>query len=154
MSELAAAFRARSDFRESGEDTFTLEGLDFDGEVVIAEGTATLEQELPTLDATVIGETVAPVVEDGWLETFERRVGDVTGVTADDIGEPTVRREHETVHVRIDVGGAEDPPAAARHAATYVEGTWVEGIIPGYDYEARVQAIRERAMSTGEEGAT
>lgn len=151
--ELAGEFRAQPDFREQREGGFELLELDFEGRVTLESDSALLHQELPTIDAAVIGDAVAPVVADGWFETFERRVGDVTTAISGPVGEPRVEKDDGTVHVRIEIGsqGGRSLAKTVRHAANYVEGTWVEGIIPGYEYESRVQAIRERAMSTGEE---
>ncbi len=151
--ELAAGFRSRPDFREQDSGRFGVGGVDFQAQVTIEEDTVVLVQGLPTLDATVEGEAVAPVVESGWEETFERRVQDVTGVIGDLAAGPTVTRDGETIHVRMEL---EDDgvilPEAVRHAVDFVESTWVEGIIPGYDYDERVKRIRNRAMQTGESG--
>lgn len=152
---LAGAFREQPGFHERGEGVFEFEALDFEGRVTLDGDTVHLHLELPTIDTAVIGETVAPVVAEGWFKTFERRVGDVSTAISGPVGEPRVEEGDGTVHVRIEIGGnshgGSNLAETARHAANYVESTWVEGIIPGYDYESRVQAIRDRAMSTGEE---
>ncbi|MFW6384495.1 MAG: DUF5813 family protein [Halodesulfurarchaeum sp.] len=145
-----AAFRSAPGYEERSPDTFELRGLDFEGRVIVRDGTPILQQELPTLDGAVVGETVAAVVEEGWLETFRRRVTDVTGATGHEIGDPAVEQQGQTVEVRIPIKAGAKGPEAARHAATFVEATWVEGIVPGYEYEPRVQAIRDRAHSTGD----
>jgi len=152
---LTSAFREQPAFREKRDGVFSLDGLDFDGQVTVDGDAAHLHLELPTIDTAVVGETVASVVAEGWFETFERRVEDVSTAIKGPVGEPRVESEDGTVHVRIDIEGesigGSNLAETTRHAANYVEGTWVEGIIPGYDYVSRVQAIRERAMSTGEE---
>lgn len=148
--DLRAAFRAAPGYEERIDGVFELRELDFEGEVTVAEGTVSLEQELPTLDGAVVGETVAAVVEEGWLDTFRRRVADVTSATSHAIGDPSVDVVDETVRVRTPIRDGTDSPEAARHAATYVESRWVEGIVPGYEYVPRVQAIRDRAHSTGQ----
>ena len=151
MSEdLREAFRTAPGFEEHSESDFELRNLDFDGAVTVVDGSITLEQELPTLDGAVLGETVAAVVEEGWLDTFRRRVADVTDATDHQIGEPTVDVVDETVRVRTPIRDWIDSPEAARHAANYVEARWIEGIVPGYEYVPRVQAIRDRAHSTGQ----
>ncbi|MFB6086429.1 MAG: DUF5813 family protein [Halodesulfurarchaeum sp.] len=153
MSEgLAAAFRDRPGFHAEKSDIFGVEALEFEARVTVGKGTVTLVQELPTLDATVVGETVAPVVEDGWEETLERRVMDVTGVV-DPVSGPSVKRRDGTIRVEMELEDGGKPVAeAVRHAADFVESTWVEGIIPGYDYDERVKRIRNRAMETAESG--
>ncbi|MFP4530969.1 MAG: DUF5813 family protein [Halodesulfurarchaeum sp.] len=155
MSEpLAAPFRDRPDFHETDPGVFAVDALEFEARVTVEGETATLVQELPTLDGTVVGETVAPVVAAGWEETFERRVADVTGVV-DPVAGPTVETDGETVRVTMELADGGKPVAeAVRHAVDFVESTWVEGIIPGYDYDERVRRIRNRAMETGENGAS
>ncbi|MDZ7849804.1 MAG: DUF5813 family protein [Halodesulfurarchaeum sp.] len=153
MSETrSAAFRARADFHETESGVFEVDALDFAAEVTVGEDTVTLVHQLPTLDATVVGEPVAPVVEEGWEETFERRVADVTGVV-DPVSGPTVETDGKTVRVTMDIDDRGKPvPEAVRHAVDFIESTWVEGIIPGYEYDEQVQKIRNRAMETGENG--
>lgn len=149
-TDLAAAFRSRPEFRAREDGDLDVEGTDFEARIVLGEK-AVLLQELPTLDATVVGETVADVVEDGWEETFRRRVGDVGRVIGAASADPEITREGDLLRVEIPL--PTDPaaaPEAAIAAANYVEGTWVEGIIPGYEYGKRVQAIRNRARETGD----
>ena len=149
---IAAAFRVAPDYQERDEGVFDVDRLDFDAELRVGENTATLVQELPTLDATVVSETVAPVVAEGWQETFERRVEDVTNLVSALTADPEVWTEAERLRVRMTVADTpENLPEAVRNAANYVEATWVEGIIPGYEYEPRVQAIRDRASETANE---
>lgn len=151
---LAADFRARPDFHEQESRVFAVDALDFEAAVTVGEETVSLVQQLPTLEATVVGEPVAPVVEEGWEETFERRVEDVTGVV-DPVSGPQVETDGETVRVEMELGDGEKPVAeAVRHAVDFVESTWVEGIIPGYDYDEQVERIRNRAMETGENGTS
>ncbi|MDY6818354.1 MAG: DUF5813 family protein [Halobacteriales archaeon] len=114
--------------------------------------------EVPTLNAAVADEEVAPVVQEGWLETFELRLEDVTGVTKTDPDAPTVVTDTSTgtVTVRttfetaIPGRGVEDTKAVIN----YVEGTYMEGIIPGYEYDEPVKGLldraRERSGSTAE----
>jgi len=125
----------------------------FDARVSVEDGALRVENQVPTLDAVVAGETVAPVVEDGWFETFERRVEDVGGVTkADDVAVIGVDRSDETITVESELQAT--PGTAGGDAlavVNYVEGTWVEGIIPGYDYVDSVEAVRARARQTAQE---
>ena len=152
MSETNAdAVRKHPKFVESTDGVFDLEGLEFEGWVRVSNGELALVQEVPTLNATVEGETVAPVVEDGWFETFERRLEDAGNVTDGDVSDPVVTRQGETVRVETRI--REEPQRAADEAvavANYVEGTWIEGIIPGYEYDERVSAIRDRARENAQ----
>jgi len=113
---------------------------------------------LPTLDAAVADEVVAAPVENGWFETLERRrLEDVFTVartsTHDD---PIIERDADEVRVRLeytawDAGeGADD----AKALIEYVEGTFAQGIIPGYDYRGGEAAtLLENAQSRGQQAA-
>lgn len=102
---------------------------------------------LPTLDAVVVGETVAPVVEDGWFETLERRLADADGVTqAADLDAPALERRGDVVLVEVGFSARASIAAAeAKAVVDYVEGTYMQGVIPGYEYDDPVAAVRERA---------
>ena len=106
----------------------------------------------PSLSAAVDGD-VADVVEEGWLETFERRVGDVGGaMRGDDTPDPTVRVTDEELVVEasftdLDKRRGVDDAAAI---VNYAEGTYVQGLIPGYDYVDPVAGLIDRARRTGE----
>ncbi|NIU71041.1 MAG: hypothetical protein GWN73_39015 [Actinobacteria bacterium] len=108
-----------------------------------------LEMALPTLDSVVADETVAPVVEDGWFETFERRLEDVGGALRADPGEPAVERDDRAGTVTVEATfEAARPDHGAEDAAAlvgYVEGTYLEGVIPGYTYREPVAGLLERA---------
>mgnify|MGYP006294282923 CR=1 FL=1 len=84
--------------------------------------------------------------------TFERRIEDVSGVVEAPMDEPAVQRDGDVIRIetRIAVGDHAKPDEILA-AANYIEGTWVEGIIPGYDYDDRVQAIRNRARQQARE---
>ena len=66
-----------------------------------------------------------------------------------------VERDGENVYVTYGFEW-DDPSRAADIAKTlieYVEGTYVEGVIPGYEYESPVADLLDRA-SQGEGGGT
>ncbi|AKH98413.1 DUF5813 family protein [Halanaeroarchaeum sulfurireducens] len=142
--ERALAAHPRFEERDSG---FVPSETIFDAIVRVDDGVVRVENEVPTLDAAVENETVAPVVEDGWFETFERRVADVDGVTnADRVEVTAVDSADETITVVTEL--APSPGTAGEDAVavvSYVEGTWMQGVIPGYDYVDRVQRVRDRA---------
>lgn len=110
---------------------------------------------VPTLDAVVAGETVAEVVEDGWYETFERRMEDAFDVARSD-GEPSAVERDATAEAVVvdlifetrDLGRAVEDAAAL---VEYVEGTYVQGVIPGYDYRDPVAGLLDRARRAAEE---
>ncbi|MFB6112563.1 MAG: DUF5813 family protein [Halodesulfurarchaeum sp.] len=153
MSEsYLAAFRRQSRFRDeepmTDEDgaVYNIEGLHFEGWTRVRPDGVVLVSSLPTLDATVTGETVAEVVQEGWFETLGRRLEDAPSVIDRDVGEPMVTREGTRVRVETPISSDPDhAPDDVIAIANYVEGTWVQGIIPGYEYNEQVRSIRERA---------
>jgi hypothetical protein len=144
------AFRGHSGFRSTEDDAvFELEGVDFEAWIRIDTQSVLLISSVPTLNATVTGDPVAPVVEEGWFETLERRLEDAPSVTDGDVGEPMVTREETTIRVETPLrSGPIDAPADAIAVANYVEGTWIQGIIPGYEYDDRVAGIRDRGRTS------
>ena len=108
-----------------------------------------LEMALPTLDSVVADETVAAVVRDGWFETLERRLEDAGGALRADPEAPTVERDQRGGTVRVTAAfAAGRPDHGAEDAAAlvgYVEGTYLEGVIPGYTYREPVAGLLERA---------
>jgi len=109
---------------------------------------------VPTIDAVVAGETVAPVVQEGWYETFERRLEDVGGVTRGEPTEPTVAldeaAEEVVVETTVEAGYPGRAAGDVKAIVDYVEGTFVEGLIPGYTYREPAAGLLERAKSAGE----
>ncbi|MFW6265262.1 MAG: DUF5813 family protein [Halanaeroarchaeum sp.] len=147
------ALSAHPRFEETGSQ-FVPTQTTFDARVRVTDGTVRIENDLPTLNAVVENETVAPVVEDGWFETFERRVTDAEGVTrTDDVDVRAVEREAATVTVVTEI---EPSPGTAGEdvvaIVSFVEGTWMEGIIPGYEYVPKVQRVRDRARRNAQSG--
>ncbi|MFA9518199.1 DUF5813 family protein [Halopenitus sp. H-Gu1] len=109
---------------------------------------------VPMLDA-VTDNHVADVVEDGWFDTFKRRVADVSGITrrSRELG-PTVRREGNEIVVTTSLTDV-NPERGIKDAKAFidfVEGTYVQGIIPGYDYVDPVAGILSRARRQGTAG--
>jgi hypothetical protein len=155
MSELPGrvrrAFTDHTAFEQVDEATFESTTTTFDGIVEADEVDGhirfAVEVRIPLLNS-VTEDEVAAVVEDGWYETFELRVEDIGGVfrTERDL-EPTVTRQGETITVEAsfeDINerrGVDDAGAVI----DYVEGTFVQGIIPGYEYTEPVASIIDRA---------
>lgn len=117
---------------------------------------------VPTIDGVTDG-GVAGIVADGWYDTFRRRIEDVGGLTRGDHDlSPTVTRaegggggdgdsngDGGTVTVEfafddIDPGRGLDDAAALTN---FVEGTYVQGVIPGYEYTEPVTDLLSRAQS-------
>lgn len=128
----------------------------FDSRVTATEAEAgsdtqyTLTVRAPSLDSAV-EEDVGPSLLDGWFETFERRLADAPMAVRDPV-------ELDTHSVNPDDGdavvelsfqfgneNANRAPDVAKAMAEYVEGTYVEGIVPGYTYRPPVSDILDRA---------
>ena len=150
------AFVDHSGFEAGPAGDYISTATPFDARVTVepADGGAVgfdVEVRVPTLSAVVEGD-VAEVVEEGWTETFERRVGDAAGVTRADHGvEPTVSRVREELVVTVDYTDINERRGVDDAAAlvTFVEGTYVQGIIPGYDYTEPVSSIMSSAREMG-----
>ncbi|QLG50392.1 DUF5813 family protein [Natrinema halophilum] len=144
---------------------FTRTGGDYDLTTTVFETTVTADDAegkrdgrfsvtvvLPSLDAAVADEIVAGVVEDGWFETLERRLQDVFGVAQTSThAEPAVERDDDEVRVRLEytawdaAEGVED----AKALIEFVEGTYAQGIIPGYEYRGPAATLLENAQNRG-----
>lgn len=111
---------------------------------------------LPTLDAAVAGETVASVVEDGWFETLERRLEDTFTVAQTSTHEdPVVDRGADAVTVRLEyvAWDAAEGVDDAKALIEFVEGTFAQGIIPGYEYQGAAATLLENAQNRGQQAA-
>lgn len=156
-SRIARAFGRNEGFEPDGETTYGVTTTPFEAVVRVEPGdppTYEVTVRVPTLSAVVEGE-VAPVVEDGWLETFERRMADAhMPLSGTDDLDPAVDADGEEVVVTATVAdrdprrGVED----VRALVDYVEGTYMEGVIPGYDYAEPVASMRERAYQEYDDG--
>ena len=138
---------------ERRDGAFAATSTPFDATVDLADAEGAvryeLEMALPTLDRVVADETVAPVVEDGWFETFERRLEDVGGALRAEPDAVAVERDERDRTVTVTAAfEATRPDHGAEDAAAlvgYVEGTYLEGVIPGYTYREPVAGLLERA---------
>ena len=150
-SRLIRAFRNHSAFERTADDQFISTTTTFEGTVDVTETEPqfvfTVESKVPLLQA-VTEEEVAEVVENGWFETFELRVRDIGGIFRIDRElSPTVTRSAETAAVEVTLEDS-NPRRGIDDAAAvidYVEGTFVQGVIPGYTYTDPVAGILERA---------
>ncbi|SHG76643.1 DUF5813 family protein [Halobaculum gomorrense] len=111
---------------------------------------------VPTLSA-VAAEEVADVVEDGWLDTFERRIaiiGDVTAAGHD--LDPAVERRGDEVTVTESLRDVNERRGLNDAVAVvdFVEGTYVQGVIPGYEYGEPVTGLIGRARAAGGDEGT
>ncbi len=160
MSDVPArvnrAFRDHSSFEQVADSRYESVATPFEGLVDVAgadDGQIAfgVTVRVPMLDE-VTEDTVADVVEEGWYETFERRIEDIGGVTKVDRDlDPTVTADGRDAVVEVrftdlnERRGVDDASALI----DYVEGTYVQGIIPGYDYTEPVTSILNHARKTG-----
>jgi hypothetical protein len=146
-------------------DGFVLETTAFEGTVSLADGAPTASAEgahryvvtvaVPTLSAAT-ADRISDVIATDWFETFQRRLADAPTATraALELAALRVEREDSTVAVTFEFDWS-DPAGAAAIAKTlveYVEGTYVEGIVPGYDYEPPVSDLIASASQSGDSG--
>ena len=156
MSELPGrvrrTFASHSSFEPRDEGTFEAVTTPFEGTVEADAGDdgrieVSIRVTVPLLNA-VTEDEVAPVVEDGWCETFELRVRDIGGIfrTERDL-EPTVTREPDSVVVETGFTDINENRVVDDAGAVidFVEGTFVQGIIPGYEYPEPVTSIISQA---------
>jgi hypothetical protein len=160
MSELPGrvrrAFADHDAFESAGPAAFASTTTPFDARVTVegvTDGRVAFRVELrvPTLSAAVDGH-VASVVEEGWRETFELRVADADGVTRGDHGlTPSVERVGEELVATATYEDVDERRGVEDAAAlvTFVEGTYVQGIIPGYDYTDPVASLLSSARDAG-----
>ncbi|MFC6716861.1 DUF5813 family protein [Natrialbaceae archaeon GCM10025810] len=156
---------ARVDLDETASDDrvgFDLETTVFDAAITADEaegkrdGRFRVTVFLPALGAAVADDSVAQVVEDDWFETLERRLQDIFSVahtsTHDD---PVLERDDDEVRVILEYAAwdAEEGVEDAKALIEYVEGTYAQGIIPGYEYVGEAATLLENAQSRGQEAA-
>ncbi|WP_049937116.1 DUF5813 family protein [Haloplanus natans] len=152
----ARAFRDHGGFERAGDCRFESTTTTFDAVVDAVDSEGRIDYavrvRVPSLSAAVDGD-VAAVVEEGWLETFELRVGDVDGVVRGDHDfDPAVDLTAGEVVVEFGFTDIDERRGVDDAAAiiNYVEGTYVQGIIPGYDYVEPVDGLVDRARQAGE----
>lgn len=167
MSETELPGRVRRAFADHGSfepadeaGAWTSETTAFDGEVraePAADGRVrfAVTVRVPTLSAATADE-VADVVEEGWTETFELRVVDVGGVTrADREFDPTVAVGDDEITVEFELTDVNERRGVDDAGALidFVEGTYVQGVIPGYEYVDPVAGLLSAARQQGNDGA-
>ena len=155
---VATAFDQHEAYERSG-DRFALATVAFDGEVtVVGDGERTrylVTVHAPTIQAAT-ADHVGDAVVRGWLETLERRLAEAPKATRASVALVEFDVEELGDEVRVEYTFEwGDPGRAAEIAKTfveYVEGTYVEGIVPGYEYEPPVSDLIAGASQGGEGG--
>ncbi len=96
----------------------------------------------------VTEEPIPSVVEDEWFRTFELRLADIAGATRGHHS-LAVHTERGPAMIAVDITVADQNLDRALDditaVAEYIEGTYVEGLIPGYSYTDVARTLRERA---------
>jgi hypothetical protein len=153
------AVRDHGSFERRDEDTFESVTTPFNATVETepgADGRVVfhVRVQVPML-SHVVEEHVADVVEDGWLDTFKRRVTDVGAITqAEHDLSPTVHRSGGDVLVELSFSDIDERRGVddANALINFVEGTYAQGIIPGYEYTEPASQLIQNARQTGGDG--
>ena len=144
---------------EASTDGYRVKTTVFEASVTVEEESGAenyiVTVEVPTLDSATTGE-VGPTVATDWRETFERRLEDAPKATraAVELDSVELTRSAETLTVEFRFQW-ETPATAVDIAKTfveYVEGTYAEGLIPGYQYEGPAAELLSNASQNGEGG--
>jgi hypothetical protein len=133
----------------STETGFALTTVAFTAHATPADGGVTVTVQVPSLAAATVDE-IAPIVADDWRRTLRRRLEDAPGALparpALEEFAVTQRDTQLEVIYQLSPGSAD----IAKAAAEYVEGTYVQTIIPGYEYEPPVSGLLASARASGE----
>ena len=158
IPERAAKAFAANDAFERDDDSFLVTTSRFESHVTAADTDDwALEYALtvraPMLSSATADE-VGDAVESGWFDTYERRLEDAPMATRADVelDDLTVTEEDgaAVATFTFEYGNADHAPEVAKAMAEYVEGTYVEGAVPGYDYEGVVADLLGDASSAGQ----
>jgi hypothetical protein len=113
----------------------------------------TVEVTVPSLSAAT-SDHVGEAVAEGWFETFERRLADAPTATRAqlELDELEVERRGLDVVVTFTLSWSGHGRAVdiAKTLIEYVEGTYVEGVVPGYTYVAPVADLLSQADTGGD----
>jgi hypothetical protein len=154
------AFEASDAFERDGR-WFAVTTTRFDGRVTAEETDEwaiayTLEVRAPMLSTAIEGD-VGSAIEDGWFDTYELRLEDAGMALRQDL-EFDAQRVFEEAGDAVAVfefewDNADHVPAMTKAIAEYVEGTYVEGVVPGYEYRPPVSELLARARTDADDGA-
>ncbi len=152
LEEVRAAFERDHEFERAG-DSYRLTSTPFtlivrcntDSTGALAY---TVETRVPSLDAAVADERISDALLEGWAEPMEQRLTDVHQATSLDEVDVSCAwdRERFTATFRFRRHArAPAPLEEIRAIAGYVEGTYLQGTIPGYTYRSPVDDLLEKA---------
>jgi hypothetical protein len=153
------ALESHDAFERDGE-WFSVTTTKFDARVTAAETddwaiAYILEVRAPMLSTAAEG-SVGSAVEDGWFDTYELRLEDATMAVRQDLAfddQRVIEEAGDAVAIfEFEWGNADHAPGMAKAIAEYVEGTYMEGIVPGYEYGPPVSSLLSRARQSDNEG--
>lgn len=145
---VSQAFAAHEAFEER-EGAFAATTARFDTRILVVDRDESasryrLSLTVPTLSSAVEG-PVADVVEEGWLDTFRLRLEDAAMAVPTDSGieVPTANVDNGDIVVETTFreSDPERAPRTAKALINYVEGTYAEGVVPGYEYRPPVSDL-------------
>ncbi|WP_227353519.1 DUF5813 family protein [Haladaptatus salinisoli] len=141
------AFSSHDGFERDGSGAYVATTTPFEGIARTDDERVEVTVRAPMLSAVVEDDSVADVVETGWFETLELRLEDAhTVVSGEEATPPDVERDGDEVVLSLSFSGYPDEAADdAMAVVDYVEGTWVQGIIPGYEYGEPAAGLLARA---------
>jgi hypothetical protein len=152
------AFADRDAF-ESDEESYVAASTPFEAEAEAVRRAnrwrLRVQVTVPTLDAAVAGEDVGDAVANGWFETLSLRLEDAYDVIRSNgaTEPPTTERDEDAGEIRVQFAfETTDPRRGVDDAAAivdFVEGTYVQGVIPGYEYDGPVGQLVRRARRAG-----
>lgn len=150
------AFRSHDSLRDPEDGAAAVTTTPFDASVAAVPGEEgairfRVTVTVPWLSAVVEGE-LADVVEDGWADTFRRRVESIGAVTEGDHDlTPTVEETDAGLVTTATLSDLDHRRGTNDAVAVvdYVEGTYVQGVIPGYDYTDPVAGLIQSARAAG-----
>lgn len=117
-----------------------------------------LEVRAPMLSATVEGE-VGEALEAGWFDTYALRLEDAPGAVRESVElsalDVTEASGEAVATFTFEWGNADRAPAIAKALAEYAEGTYMEGVVPGFEYREPVAGMLAAAeQNSGGRGGT
>jgi hypothetical protein len=155
------AFGTHDAYERNG-DAFVLTTTRFDGRVTAAEHEShdwklryNVTVRAPML-STVANDQVGPAVEEGWFETYERRLEDAAGAVREsvDVDDEVFESDGDAVAVfEFEWADADRAAEIAKALVEYAEGTYVEGVVPGYEYGDPVASMLSQATQGEGDGS-
>jgi hypothetical protein len=153
--EAREAFEAHDSVTATAEG-FAVESTVFDGFLTASEGpdwkhTYTVTVYVPSLGEATADE-VGAAVEENWQDTLTRRLEDAPQATRSSVEIHDFEVEDLGGELQITYSFEWGEPRRATEIGKtfveYVEGTYVEGIVPGYEYEPPVSDLLSSASQS------